>query len=430
LKIILLGMNHQTAPIGIREQLAVDDAGPLLQKLVSCDEIDEAVLFSTCNRVEVVCVTRSLEGARMRLHSFFRRELAGDGWPDDHDLEELTYEQLDGQAMRHVLRVASALDSMVIGEPQILGQTKDAYRTAVDCGATGPILGRLFQHAFQTAKRVRTETRIAERSVSVARVAVELAKQIFENFSEKRALLIGAGEMIELALESLRREGLDAICVANRTESHAAELAAKYHASAHRLDELDVLLADADVVLTSIAGNEPILTVPAVSQALLRRRHRPLLVIDIGVPRNADPEIEGLDNVFRFDLDDLSSVASQNAELRERERERAEAIVREEQQRFEGWFATLRAVPTIHHLRERMESIRTIELERALARLGLDEENQARVDALTKSIVNKILHVPITRLREEAEREEGMAYLEAVRALFDLDDEPTPRDRE
>ncbi|MFP8882164.1 MAG: glutamyl-tRNA reductase [Myxococcota bacterium] len=430
MKIILLGMNHDSAPIGVREKLAVDDAAPLLQKLVSCDEIDEAVLFSTCNRVEVVCVTRSLEGARMRLNSFFRRDLAGDGLSDDHDLEELTYERFDGQAMRHVLRVASALDSMVIGEPQILGQTKDAYRTAVDCGATGPILGRLFQHAFQTAKRVRTETRIAERPVSIARVAVDLAKQIFEDFSEKRVLLIGAGEMIELALESLRREGFDAICVANRTESHAAELAAKYGASAHGLDELDELLADADVVLTSMAGDEPILTVPAVSAALLPRSHRPLFVIDIGVPRNADPEIDGLDNVFRYDLDDLSSVASQNAELRQRESERAETIVREEQQRLEGWFATLRAVPTINHLRERMESIRTGELERTLARLGLDEASQARVDALTKSIVNKILHVPITRLREEAEREEGMAYLEAVRALFDLDDDPTPRDRE
>ncbi len=422
MKIILLGMNHHSAPVAIREQLAVNDAGPLLQKLVSCDEIDEAVLFSTCNRVEVVCFTRSLEGARMRLRSFFRRELAGDGLPDDCDLKELTYELIDGQAMRHVLRVASALDSMVIGEPQILGQTKDAFRTAVDCGATGPILSRLFQHAFQTAKRVRTETRVAERPVSVARVAVDLAKQIFEDFSDKRALLIGAGEMIELALESLRREGLDAICVANRTESHAAELAEKYGARAYGLDQLDELLAEADVVLTSIGANEPILTVPRVSKALLQRSHRPLFVIDIGVPRNADPEIDGLDNVFRYDLDDLSSAASQNAELRQREGERAEAIVREEQQRFEGWFATLRAVPTIRHLRERIENIRIGELERSLARLGLDEAGHARVDALTKSIVNKILHVPISRLRQEAEREEGMAYLEATRALFDLDD--------
>jgi glutamyl-tRNA reductase len=422
LKIILLGMNHESAPVAVREKLAVDDAAPLLQKLVACDEIDEAVLFSTCNRVEVVCFTRSVEGARMRLHSFFRRELASDGLPDDCDLEELTYERFDGQAMRHVLRVASALDSMVIGEPQILGQTKEAYRTAVECGATGPILGRLFQHAFQTAKRVRTETRVAERPVSVARVAVELAKQIFEDFSEKKALLIGAGEMIELALESLRREGLDAICVANRTESHAAELAAKYGASAHGLDELDTLLADADVVLTSIGGSEPILTVPRVSKALRKRSHRPLFVIDIGVPRNADPEIDSLDNVFRYDLDDLSSAAVQNAELRQRESERAEEIVRQEQQRFEGWFATLRAVPTIRHLRERIESIRTAELDRSLTRLGLDDAGEARVDALTKSIVNKILHAPIMRLREEAEREEGMAYLEATRALFGLDD--------
>ncbi len=430
MKIILLGMNHESAPVGVREQLAVDDAGPLLQKLVACDEIDEAVLFSTCNRVEVVCVTRSLDGARLRLRSFFRNELAGDGFADDRSLEELTYEQLDGKAMRHVLRVASALDSMVIGEPQILGQTKDAYRTAVESGATGPILGRLFQHAFLTAKRVRTETRVAERPVSVARVAVDLAKQIFEDFSEKRALLIGAGEMIELALDSLRREGLESIAVANRTESHAAQLAARYGASAHGLDELDTLLAQADVVLTSIGGNAPILTVARVSEALRGRSHRPLFVIDIGVPRNADPEIDRLDNVFRYDLDDLSSVASENAEQRQREGERAEAIVSEEQQRFEGWFATLRAVPTIRHLRERFENIRSSEFERSLARLELDDETLSRVEALTKSIVNKILHVPTTRLRDEAEREEGMAYLEAVRALFDLDDDSNSRDGE
>jgi glutamyl-tRNA reductase len=419
---ILLGMNHETAPIEVRERLAVDEPGPLLQKLVDSDDIEEAVLFSTCNRVEVLALTRSLESTRHRLHAFFGRDLARDDHFADFDFDAVTYEYRDGDAVSHVLRVASALDSMVVGESQILGQTKDAYRAAVECGACGPILGRLFQHAFSTAKRVRTETRISERPVSVARVAVDLAKQIFERFDEKRALLIGAGEMSEMALGTLKKHGLESICVANRTPERAAALAEKFGATAHGLDELEVLLGDADVVITSIGGDKPILTLDLASRVLRGRSHRPLFVIDIGVPRNADPAIDAIDNLYRYDLDDLGAVASENAEQRAREAERGMAIVVEEQQRFDGWFSALRAVPTIRHLRDRAEGIRSRELERALARLELGDAEQAAVDALTKSIVNKILHAPVSRLKREAEREEGMAYLEVARVLFDLDD--------
>ena len=423
MKMILLGMNHLSAPIEVRERMAVDEPGPLLQKLVDSDDIEEAVFFSTCNRVEVLALTRSLESARHRLRAFFSRGLARDDHSADFDLDQVTYEYRDGEAVGHVLRVASALDSMVVGEPQILGQTKDAYRAAVECGACGPILGRLFQHAFSTAKRVKTETRIGERPVSVARVAVDLAKQIFERFDEKRALLIGAGEMGEMVLQTLKKHGLESICVANRTPARAEALAAKFDATAHGLDELEPLLGDADVVITSIGGDKPILTLDLMSRVLGDRRQRPLFVIDIGVPRNADPAIDAIDNLYRYDLDDLGAVASKNAEQRAREAERATAIVVEEQQRFDGWFAALRAVPTIRHLRDRAEGIRSRELERALARLELGETEQAAVDALTKSIVNKILHAPVSRLRRAAEREEGMAYLEVARVLFDLDDE-------
>jgi glutamyl-tRNA reductase len=344
------------------------------------------------------------------------------------DLDEHLYEHKDGDAMRHVLRVASSLDSMVVGEPQILGQTKDAYRVAFECGAAGPLLGRLFQNAFATAKRVRAETRIAERPVSVARVAVELARQIFEDLSEKQALLIGAGEMIEMALELLRGDGLEAIRVVNRTPERAAELARRFGATAHGLDELPALLPEVDVVLTSIGGSRPVLGVESVSQALRARRNRPVFVIDIGVPRNADPEINQLDNAYLYDIDDLASMARENAEQRRRETVRAEAIVEEQRQRFDGWLAALRAVPTIRHLRERVEAIRTAELERAFRRLPLEEEQREAVEALTRSITNKILHAPLSRLRREAEREEGMAYLEAARVLFGLDDDADPTD--
>jgi glutamyl-tRNA reductase len=430
LRIVLLGMNHRSAPLELREQLAVDDVAPLLQKLAGSDEIDEAVLLATCNRVELVVVTRSLDAARLRLRSFFTRELAGEDTElACDDLEAHLYEHKDGDAMRHVLRVASSLDSMVIGEPQILGQTKDAYRQAVECSSAGPLLGRLFQNAFATAKRVRSETQIAERPVSVARVAVDLARQIFEDLSDKQALLIGAGEMIEMALESLRGDGLEAIRVANRTPERAAELAARFGATAHGLDELPALLPEVDVVLTSIGGSRPILTMEHVSQALRARRNRPIFVIDIGVPRNAAPEINRLDNVYLYDIDDLGSVARDNAEQRRRETARAEAIVEEQWQRFDGWLTALRAVPTVKHLRERVEAIRTAELERTFRRMPLEGKQREAVEALTRAIVNKILHAPLSRLRREAEREEGMAYLEAARVLFGLDDDADSADR-
>ena len=421
MKLLVMGMNHRSAPLEVRERLAVDDAVPALEKLVASEEIDEAVLVSTCNRVEVVALTRNAEAARLRLRSFFARELARDAIGSDL-LEDHLYVHRDSEATRHVLRVASALDSMVVGEPQILGQTKDAYRTAVECGASGPILDRLFQRAFATAKRVRTDTRIAEGPTSVSRVAVNLARQIFEDFRGKRALLIGAGEMVELALSALRDEGLESIVVANRTAERAGALAARFGATAHGLDQLLELLSDADVVLTSIGGSRPLLTPELLSQALRSRRGRPVFVIDIGVPRNADPAIDRLEEVFRYDIDDLAAIANDNAEERRRERTAAEAIVGEEQRGFEGWFAALRAVPTIKHLRARVDAIRQEELDRALPRLELDEPSREAVEALTRSLVNKILHAPLTRLRQEAEREEGMAYLEVARMLFGLDD--------
>jgi glutamyl-tRNA reductase len=414
-------MNHESAPIDVRERLAVEDPRPLLQKFVASEEIDEAVLFSTCNRMEIVALTQSIEKARERLHAFLRAEFAGDDDDAELDLEAWTYEHLDGEAVNHVFRVASALDSMVVGEPQILGQVKASFNAAVECGACGPILNRLLQHGFSTAKRVRSETRLGERPISVARVGVELAKQIFESFAEKRALLIGAGEMIEMALQTLVREGLESIAVANRTVARAAELAAQFGATAHGLDELEPLLADSDMVLTCIGGTEPILTMDLVSAALKGRRSRPLFVIDIGVPRNADPVIDKLDNVYRYDLDDMGVIANRNSELREREAENANAIVAEEQQNFAGWMASLRVVPTIRDIRARTEDIRTRELKKMFARTELDDDQRKAVEALTKSIVNKVLHAPTSRLKSEAERADGVEYLELTRFLFDLD---------
>jgi glutamyl-tRNA reductase len=315
---------------------------------------------------------------------------------------------------------------MVVGEPQILGQMKDAYRASVEAGACGPILSRLFQRAFAAAKRVRNETAVAERPISVARVAVDLARQIFEDFDDKAALLVGAGEMIELALQALRGQGLRSVRVANRTAAHAAKLASRFDASAHGLEELPELLARSDVVLTCIGGDRPLVTLEMVRAALHRRRERPLFLIDIGVPRNVEATVNRIDNAYLYDLDDLSSLAEANAEERRRETLVAEAIVLEEQQRFDGWLAAHEAVPTIRRLRSRAETIRRDELERSLGRLGLAEPQLAAVERLTRAIVNKLLHAPISRLRDAAERDDGLAHLEAARTLFALDDGDAP----
>ncbi|MDX1650576.1 MAG: glutamyl-tRNA reductase, partial [Myxococcota bacterium] len=415
MNLLLVGMSHHTASLEMRERYAVADAGPAVAKLAADPEIEEAVLLSTCNRVEVLVVCRHLEAARARLRRLFARELAAAGSDDGAALAEALYELVDGGAVRHLFRVACAVDSMVVGEPQILGQVKDAYRTAVEVRACGPVLGRLYQRAFATAKRVRNETRIAERPVSVARVAVDLAREIFESLEDKAALLVGAGEMTELALETLRAQGLAEVRVANRTPARAFELARRFDATAHGLDELPALLARSDVVLTSIGGDGPLLTPALLEEALRHRRGRALFLIDIGVPRNVDPAAHRLDNVFLYDLDDLQSVAESNAAERRREVERAEAIVDEERQRFDGWLSALQAVPTIRRLRARAEAVRTRELSRWLARMDLPPETHQAVEALTRAIVNKILHAPISRLREEVEREEGLAHLEAAR---------------
>ncbi|MCB9726770.1 MAG: glutamyl-tRNA reductase [Spirochaetaceae bacterium] len=422
MKVMLLGMNHRTAPVEVRERFAVDETAPVLHKLVDRPEIAEAVLLSTCNRVELVVTTPSPDAARHVLIDFFARELAREPWHEIGALADLTYVHHGREAVEHVFRVASAIDSMVLGEPQILGQVKDAYRAAADAGACGPVLSRLFQRAFATAKRVKNETGIAQRPVSVARVAVDLAKQIFETLDEKSALLIGAGEMIEAALVALGDHGLGTRRVVNRTPAHAETLARRFAGSAHGLDELESLLPMSDVVLSCVGGDGPILSREQVARGLARRRNRPLFLIDIGVPRNIDPGVHELDAAYLYDLDDLQEVAAANEEERRRESERAERIVLEEREQFDGWLVALQAVPTIRDLNRRAERIRRAELDRFAGRLQLPPEQTEAVEQLTRGIVRKLLHAPISKLRAETDRETGLARLEEARTLFGLDD--------
>jgi len=366
--------------------------------------------------------TQNADAAQHVLLDFFGRDLAEGELPSGVSLSELTYLRHGRDAVEHVFRVASAIDSMVVGEPQILGQVKDAYREATEANACGPVLSRLYQRAFATAKRVKNETGIAERSVSVARVAVDLANQIFENLESKSALLIGAGDMIEAALVALDDHGLGARRIANRTPAHAQVLADQFGGSAHGLDEIDELLPLSDVVLSCVAGDAPILTRERVEASLAKRNNRPLFLIDIGVPRNIDPDVHEIDSAYLYDLDDLQGVADANQEERRREAERAERIILEEREHFDGWLVTLQAVPTIRDLRRRIEQIRQAEIERYAGRLGLDAEQSEAVEKLTRGIVNKIMHAPISHLRDETDREAGLARLEEARSLFGLDD--------
>ena len=425
MKVLLLGMNHRSAPIEVRERFAVAQAGPMLRKLIDRPEIQEAVLLSTCNRVEVVVTTENSDAAQHVLLDFFARDLAEGELPSGISLTDLTYLRHGRDAVEHVFRVASAIDSMVVGEPQILGQVKDAYLDATEADACGPVLSRLYQRAFATAKRVKNETGIAERPISVARVAVDLAKQIFESLESKSAMLLGAGDMIEASLVALDDHGLGERRIVNRTPAHAESLAEQFGGTAHGLGEIDELLPLSDVVLSCVAGDTPILTRERVEASLAKRGGRPLFLIDIGVPRNIDPGVHELDSAYLYDLDDLQDVAASNEEERRRESERAERIILEEREHFDGWLVTLQAVPTIRDLRSRAEGIRQAELERYAGRLGLDAEQSEAVEKLTRGIVNKIMHAPISRLRDETNREIGLARLEEARSLFALDESDT-----
>jgi glutamyl-tRNA reductase len=424
MKVALLGMNHRTAPVDVRERFVTTHPQALLRKLIDRPEIGEAILLSTCNRVEVVVTTDSLDAVQHALFDFFARDLAQGSLPVGTSLTEMTYLRHGREAVEHVFRVASSIDSMVVGEPQILGQVKDAYREATEAGVCGPVLSRLFQRAFATAKRVKNETGISQRPVSVARVAVDLAKQIFERLDDKSALLVGAGDMIEAALVALGDHGLGKRRVANRTAAHAEALARRFSASAHGLDEIDALLPESDVVLTCVGGDHPILTRERVAKSLDARRGKPLFLIDIGVPRNIDPGVHELDSAYLYDLDDLQEVAAANQAERHRESERAERIVCEEREQFEGWLVALQAVPTIRDLRDRVEEIRQSEIDRFAGRLRLDDGQGETLEQLTRSIVNKIMHAPISKLRDETDREAGLIRLEEARSLFALDDAP------
>jgi glutamyl-tRNA reductase len=398
--IVLVGLNHKTAPVEVRERLAFDDAAcaESLQRLVDGDCIREGLIVSTCNRVEILTATGRERGdeALTRLSDFLSlaREV-----PADVFTRHL-YTHTEDSAVRHLFRVASSLDSMVVGEPQVLGQVRRAYSLAVGAGTAGRVLHRLVHHALRVAKRVRTETGVAASAVSISYTAVELGKKIFGTLKGATVLLIGAGEMAELASRHLAQAGATRVLVANRTYQTAQALAEKFGGEAVEFQTLGERLAEADVVICSTSAPSYVVTREMAAAAREARRNRPAFFIDISVPRNVDPAVGEMNNLFVFDVDDLESVVASNVREREREAERAELIVESEVLQFQQALRGLDIGPTVGALREKMQRIADEEFERQRPRLGdLTPEQERAVRSMLLSTVNKIAHPVIQRLR-------------------------------
>src|SRR5581483_9357626 len=386
----LIGVNHRTAPVEVREQLAIPDGklGEALKGLLGVDGVHEGMILSTCNRVEILA--RTVNGStdlRKFLHGHFPLPPSA--------YEPHLYEYREQDAVRHIFRVASSLDSMVVGEPQILGQVKEAYATARAVGAVQTHLDLLLTRAFAVAKRVRTETAVGSSHVSVASCAVDLAGRIFGSLEGKQVCLVGAGKMSEIAARHLLAKGAGPIFVANRTYERARALAEKFGGRAIRFDQLYEHCEQADIVITSTGAPVAIFRREHGEHFLSRRRNRPLFFMVIALPRDVDPEMNKLDGIFVYDIDDLQEAVTSHAAERVKEAERAESIIEDEVERFQARLRSLHVVPAIISLQDYVETIRQAELDRVRGRLGqLSIEQEQAIEALTHGIVNKILHTP------------------------------------
>jgi glutamyl-tRNA reductase len=419
MNIVLVGLNHKSAPVEVREKLCrlLPEAGAVYRTLLDQEEIQEALYYNTCNRVEVVCVAAGPTAAE-KVKAFLGRH------PEvsPETLAASLYVHQDQEAVRHVFRVASSLDALVVGEPQILGQVKAAYRLATEHQATGPILNRLLHKTFSVAKRVRTETGIGDHAVNVSYAAVSLGKKIFGDLQGKSVLLVGAGEMAELALEHLKGQKVGRIVVANRTFERGQRLAQRFGGEAVSLEELESQVLTVDIVLSSTGSDHYLLTREQVKAIMRRRRQKPLFFIDIAVPRDLDPRINELDNVYLYNIDDLQEVVEANRERRQEAAAQAERLVWAESRKFMDWLETLAVYPTIIALREKAQTICQAELKKTLAHLGPLTPDQVRaLEVLTNSITGKLLHDPIVFLKRNHHKKRGQGELVLVRRLFNLD---------
>ncbi len=425
--IIVVGLRHKSAPIEVREKLNFPESTlpDALRKLMTYEGIRECLIVSTCNRVEIYAsVSESATGID-RIKRFIS---------DYHNLsrdvlEKSLYVYPDAQGVRHTFRVASSLDSMVLGEAQILGQLKDAFDIALKTKTTSTILNKLIKKSISVAKRVRTETKLAEGAVSISSAAVELAKKIFGTLEGKHVMLLGAGEMAELAAQHLLGNGVKNIMVANRTFERAEELAKEFNGDAIRFEHFPDALVMVDILICATGASHYVVGRDMVSRALKERRNKPIFMIDISNPRNIDPEVDKVDNVYLYDIDDLQSKVDVNAEGRAKEAEKAEELVTLEVETYLQWERGLDAVPTIVDLREKVEDVRKRELDKTLASMSdLSEDQKRAMDIMSQAIVNKLLHAPLVVLKQAAAAAvESDNTIAVARRLFNLDRELTRR---
>ena len=419
MKLWVTGLNHRTAPVEVRERLAFAE-GELpraLYDLTHRPGLQEGLILSTCNRVEVAVASDDAVDAAGEVENFLSESQSIDrSW-----LRPYVY-QLEGrEAIRHIFRVAASLDSMVVGEPQILGQLKSAFHAAKSAGTVGGILETVLTRAFNVAKRVRSETEIGASAVSISYAAVELAKEIFGSLAHKHVMLIGAGKMSEQAARHLKRAGVGDIFVTNRTRSRAESLASFFNGTVVDYDLFRRDLRDIDIVITSSGAPEYVLTKPEMKRVIEARRNRPMFLIDIAVPRNVEPAVNELDNIFLYDIDDLQRVINTNLKGRLDEAAEADKIVAEEVDRLEGYMRSRSAGPLIVQLEEQLETLRRSELQRAKSKLGaLTPQQEEALDALTKGLMSKVAHGPISELRRQAGTSNGPAVIDVIRKVFRL----------
>ncbi|HKQ82187.1 MAG TPA: glutamyl-tRNA reductase [Steroidobacteraceae bacterium] len=414
---LVIGINHRTAPVEIREKIVF--GGPelptALRELSRIAGVREGAILSTCNRTELYCYTDETDPPLVPWLLQWHKV-------DPHELEGCVYQYKGPAAVQHAFAVASGLDSMILGEPQILGQLKDAYRAALQERCTGPLLNRLFQASFSVAKRIRTETRIGANAVSVASAAVNLAHTVFDNFAQHTALLIGAGDTIALAARHLRSQGLQRMIVANRTLERAQELAREFDGYAITLDTLATHLPEADIVVSSTASPVPVLTRAVVREALRVRKRRPMFMVDIAVPRDIEASVAELEDIYLFTIDDLERVVSTNLQARRHAAHDAEHLLANAVDHFQQRLRTLDAAPTIRHLRDEGERVRVQTLQQAQRMLASGREPQVVLEFLASTLTNRLLHSPSQRLRDAAAQRDA-ELIAAARVLFGLNDD-------
>ena len=418
MSVVVVGLSHKTAPVAVRERFAIgDDPDRIVAELAGRPGVDEACIVSTCNRVEFLLRAPEMADAETAV-----RHLV-DAMPQGpfSEAAPYLYRYADREAIRHIFRVASSLDSMVLGEPQILGQVKNAYQAAKRAGAIQGPLDHLLTASFRVARRVRNETGIGQMAVSISYVAVELARKIFGELDGLNVLLIGAGKMSEAAARHLHSAGAQNVWVVNRTFERAQEMAVQFQGEAIPWERLHETLTKADVVIAYTGAPGFILTKESAKGIIAARRYKPIFLVDIAVPRDIDPEINSLDEMFVYDIDDLQQVAEANLQKRRQEAEQAEEIVEEEVEKVMHRLRALQTAPTIIQLQERLEMIRSGELERHRSKLGeLTPEQERAVEALTKAMMNKVAHPPIAHMKRLASHPDGLRFVEAVKRAFGL----------